>query len=312
MPAQILRIEGRSEHVGTGGEHLHVLGLIRPPNALAREGLPAVEVLVEDAKAARKSWDEAFANRKSKRGRPPKPSVSFLIAGPPPLDGPDAWDVELVRRWARDSIAWLQRTCPQMRISVAAVHWDERSPHVHVLAAPIAVRPDGSEVLGINGLIAQIARTAPPDPEGREAKGKHRDNMSRSQDAYHAEVGRHYGLKRGRKLPAKPRKHVKVDPIVGVQRRVDDIKAKAEADRRVAANEAERLMAKAREEEANIEAARRELHEAQASAEARLKEFEERRLAARIATQAFEADARTIRASINQFVREKMNELGKP
>ena len=257
MANQVLRIESRSTSLG-GGEAAHILGRTRPDNARQREGLPAVDVLINDVRRAKARWRAAKKERGKTRGRPPKPALSILMAGPPPIDGPDAWDKAKVDEWAAKSLEWFRGICPHAPISAAAVHWDERSPHLHIECAPIDRADDGSVRLGMGHLMRRIAASAPPTD--KHAKGQFRDTMSRCQDAYQHAVGQHYDLERGRKLAQKPGRHRAVDPELGAELRAADIEARARADAADAARVAKRMRAEAARAEKDRDRALRAQH----------------------------------------------------
>ena len=237
-PAQVLRFEARKDAPG-GALTAHILGFARPPNAAPRDGLPAVQVLVFDVRAARAAAAAALAARGKRRGRKPARSVDFLIAGPPPGDGPDAWPLERVDAWARDSLAWIRAALPDAPIACAALHLDERSPHVHVQIVPI-VQEGERQVLGFEGVKRALAAAGPALAPGvRPPKGRHL--LSRVQDAYQHAVGRRYGLDRGK--VGSVARHIAVNPIEGARRRASDIEAAA----RVRASQAARQRIEAAE-----------------------------------------------------------------
>ena len=97
-------------------------------------------------------------------GRPPLPAVEFLLGGPPPWDSPDAWSLDQVHAWAYAAVAWARRVLgPASIIYAAYIHYDERSPHVHILASPL-VR-DGSKV-GWNARMREAIEEGLAPPRG--------------------------------------------------------------------------------------------------------------------------------------------------
>ena len=221
MADQVLRMEARSNPI-TNTSHLvqHILGEIRPKNAVPRPGLPAASVLVNDVDAARAAMDAELA--RPRRGAHPCPAVDFIFAGPPPHDGPRAWKKEVVDAWAETTLAWVRDYCPDAPVAAAAVHWDERSPHMHLLLAPIA--REGEKVrLGIKAIRKRLASGVPAP---KRKRGQHRDELSAVQDAYHEHVTRRFGLGRGNTQSTA--RHVKVDALEGTQRRLNDLKGSVE------------------------------------------------------------------------------------
>lgn len=86
--------------------------------------------------------------------------------------GPDG-----MRQYLADGLKWVQQRWPTWRVLAAAVHLDETTPHLQIIAAPTDQdgRFRGSQALG-----------GPSD-------------MSKHQDEFHAAVGARYGLLRGEK-----------------------------------------------------------------------------------------------------------------
>ena len=221
MSDQVLRMEARSSPIDSTS-HLvqHILGEIRPRNAVPRPGLPAVDVLVNDVDAARAAMDAELA--RPRRGAHPCPAVDFIFAGPPPHDGPCAWKVEVVETWASTTLAWVRRYCPDAVIAAAAVHWDERSPHMHLLLAPI-VREGEKVRLGIKAIRKSLASGVPAP---KRKRGQHRDELSAVQDSFQKHVGARFGLRRGNTQSTA--RHVAVDALEGTQRRLNDLKGSVE------------------------------------------------------------------------------------
>ena len=221
MADQVLRMEARSQPISASC-HLvqHILGEIRPKNAVPRPGLPAVEVLADDVDAARAAMDAELA--RPRRGAHPCRAVDFILAGPPPHDGPYAWKKEAVDDWAKAALAWVRAYCPDAPVAAAAVHWDERSPHMHLLLAPI-VREGGKVRLGIKAIRQRLASGVEAP---RRKRGQHRDELSAVQDAYHEHVARRFGLRRGNTQSTA--RHVKVDALEGAQRRLHDLRGSVE------------------------------------------------------------------------------------
>ena len=148
--------------------------------------------------------------------------MDFILAGPPPHDGPYAWKKEAVDDWAKSALAWVRAYCPDAPVAAAAVHWDERSPHMHLLLAPI-VREGGKVRLGIKAIRQRLASGVEAP---RRKRGQHRDELSAVQDAYHEHVARRFGLRRGNTQSTA--RHVKVDALEGAQRRLHDLRGSVE------------------------------------------------------------------------------------
>ena len=221
MSDQVLRMEARSNPIASTSHLLqHILGEIRPRNAVARPGLPAVSVLVNEVDAARAAMDAELA--KPRRGARPCPALDFIFAGPPPHDSPYAWKRAGVDAWAEATLDWVRAYCPDAPVAAAAVHWDERSPHMHLLLAPI-VREGAKVRLGIKAIRKRLASGVQAPQRKR---GQHRDELSAVQDAYHKHVAAQFGLNRGNTQSTA--RHVKVDALEGAQRRLNDLKGSVE------------------------------------------------------------------------------------
>ena len=289
---QVFRMEARPGAVDAGALGAHILGRVRPVNALAREGYDPVVVLHDDLEGAAAVWQAEIA--KPRRGPKPAGAIDILIGGPPPMDGPDRWDDETVARWARDSLDWIRRACPDAPIAAAALHLDERSPHVHALLVPMSRdRKTGRMRLGNKGVRGSMAATAPPLPKGaKRRKGQHRNEMARVQDAYHHHVAARYGLGRG--TVGSTARHVDVDPLRGAQDRLSDAAATVRAAEDEAAaklRSAERDAGATRKAAEGFVAGVRGRREAKAKAKVGLGEAQER-------VEKLEADLESTRGSL--------------
>ena len=176
----------------------HLIGDRRPDTAVPRVGLPAIALMdeagqrIEDA-AAREQVEAAKTSirraktRRTNRGiggrKPVAVCGEWVFAGVPPGTPP-----EQVQEWATASVAWLKDRLPAAcRFAVAALHWDEASPHCHVLLG--FESSDG--LYGWN----RVQRETPWSAGGKYTKG---DMMSRMQDDYHSAVASRFGIERGK------------------------------------------------------------------------------------------------------------------
>jgi len=215
MATLVCRFETRAE-LG-GALHRHVIGETRADTAVQREGLEAVEVLEDDLEAGREALARAVMPA---RGRRPRPTVDMLIAGPPAFEGdPDKpeqpWALERIRVWAREVVVAVREGLgPRSVVTAAALHLDERSPHVHVQAVPI----DAQGRLGWSHVRAAWAGVT---GRSKEAAGQ---AASRIQDAMWERLGAPYGLERGE--VGSKRRHRAVDRLAGVE---DRLRTKEEA-----------------------------------------------------------------------------------
>ena len=210
---QVLRVEVRNRVDGPLAAH--ILGRHRPPTAVAsRENT----VVVGQVSAAAE-YAAGFPRTGPKGGRPAKPGVEFVVAGPPPY-GPGEWSREQEDVYFSMALAWIVACAgPHSMISAAAIHRDETSPHMQVLMVPVGERK-GMRRLGWSFIRDRFC----PGP-GPAAK-----RMSRMQDFFHAEVGRPCGLARGEKGSIAT--HEQIDRAQAAEAR------SAEAERRAQAAEA--------------------------------------------------------------------------
>ena len=190
----------------------------RPLEAIDRDEPPrAIQLEAEPDRAAA----VVVASRGVKR-RGPKANevVDVLIAGPPPWDAADAWPLEQVEDWGRASLAWLQNEiAPGCPVAEAAIHTDERSPHLHAVIVPVAEYTRDGPRLGwsrVQRAAAQrISGSAVKTPSGQ---------MRAIQDGYHARVGQAFGLGRGKR--GSSRRHEDPDRVQGLEDRVRDAEAR--------------------------------------------------------------------------------------
>ena len=175
----------------------HVKGETRPPTARpvdpdivsvypAQPPLGAiVELGGEGAGAARELIERT---RPTGRGRPPGEAIEILMAGPPSYGSAGQWSEARELEWARESFVWLSRIVgPDSLIVTAALHRDEKSPHVQVLVVPVHEGRLGWTAVK-NAAAARLAPDLPHPP---------RTKYAGFQDDYHARVGCRFGLARG-------------------------------------------------------------------------------------------------------------------
>ena len=261
---QVLRVEVRDRVDGPLAAH--VLGRRRPPTAVAsRENT----VLVDQVSAAAE-YAAGFPRTGPKGGRPAKPGVEFVVAGPPPY-GPGEWSREQEDAYFSMALAWIVACAePHSMISAAAIHRDETSPHLHLLMVPVGER-NGVRRLGWSFIRDRFC----PGP-GPAAK-----RMSRMQDFFHAEVGRPCGLARGEK--GSTATHEQIDRAQAAEaregaadERVSQLRTSAQAaldawGEAKAQREREEEAQREREEEALAEARAERKRQDSAAAQARAK-----------------------------------------
>ena len=278
MPAQVLRIRTVKDLPSRLAAHVRGEPGARPPEAVPRVEWVRLHAhrLGGDPGAAEKAVDEARAVKR--RGRPGHACIDVLIAGAPGFESPDRWDDGKVLRWSRDSAAWLQHMCgPDAVVHSAALHLDEKSPHVHALVVPAVRDKNGGVQLSWSAVRKRGAERITGGPirgSGRPRRGTHGPEMSAWQDSYHTEVGSKYGLGRGER--GSTRRHVEPDSRRGLEDRFRDAEHRTqEAEQR--AQEAEQ---RAQERVATADRAVAEARRAEAAERGRRSHAQAKRKAA--------------------------------
>ena len=198
-----LGIRERRHYRGTLFAHLN--GTVRPWTALppdivrlVRGGEPIVWLGGHGQDALEASVEVHRRSLKGKRGRRPHEAIEVLGAGPPrferdPKDPnpPDPWPPEVVEAWAIDFAAWVYRVFQgECVIGGIWLHRDETSPHVHVIVMP---RAEG-RVSWKAVKLAYASKVLGRLPSKIHFKAAYRA----IRDGYYEEVGKKYGLSRGR------------------------------------------------------------------------------------------------------------------
>lgn len=208
MPTQVFRAEKRP---GIDSRLVaHVSGKSRPATARKPpEGAPPVIVLEEDVAAARKSVRQAVKNYR-KPGPKPEPALEAFWQGPVVEDV----GVEKVKEWAKECLDWYREVLPESVIAVAAIHLDETSAHLHLLASGVAAGG-----LGERYWRAQLAEEPPPDANPTKADAARQ--LSLAQDRLHEAVNHHWGLERGEK--GSKSRHQEIDRSKALAAREDHL-----------------------------------------------------------------------------------------
>ncbi len=188
MPIQIVRFKSRATLPAPLAAHLRADPDARPVEAVPREGRPPRDLGSNPDRAEQLVRDALAVRRRGRRGQR---CVDVLIAGPPAFDAPDAWPDERVDRWAADSAAWIQDLAG-VPLHTAALHLDERRPHVHVVFPPFVADEKGRPRLSWKAVQATMAERA----VGRLVRDP-RAQLAAILDHHHAHIGARYGLDRG-------------------------------------------------------------------------------------------------------------------
>ena len=147
----------------------------------------------------------ARARRRGKAGRPPRPAVDAIFAGPPKHYSDEAWSADDLDRWWEASTAWFRQTFPHAAIAATGLHHDESSPHGHILFVPLTSGGDLSWTQCQHEAVGS----------GRKVR-----RYSKLQDSYHewmAEAG--FDLQRG--VRGSTRRHQELSIEESLERRVE-------------------------------------------------------------------------------------------
>ena len=197
---------------------LHITGRVRPATARSLgpgEG-QAVVLYADDLPGAAGAAERS----RSRRGRPAHQGVEFLISGPPGYETEGEWSVRKEREWADLSVGWVREIIgPNSVLVAAALHRDEASPHLHVLAVPI----DSKGKLRWREVRAEAAKRLGVKFQNNKQFVK--DAATALQTDYAERVGKRFGLRRGDVGSGIP--HELVDRAKGMQRRREIEEAKA-------------------------------------------------------------------------------------
>lgn len=211
----------------------HAAGIVRPENSLQRPGLPKTESLLDEPrKRAMRRASLEFQRELStpRRGAKPMQTLELLLGGPPAFEAPDAWSIERIREWARESLDYVRRLLPDCPIAVAELHLDENSPHIHIVLVPMVRDASGKLRLGVKAVRKALAQPTIPTSKKR-IKGQHRDELSRCAAAYWYHVNRAYGIEAP--VRGSSATHVPVDPVEGLQRRSTNLQNQIQQHERV-------------------------------------------------------------------------------
>ena len=147
----------------------------------------------------------ARARRRGKVGRPPRPVVDAIFAGPPKHYSDDAWPADELDRWWEASQAWFKSTFPHASIAATGFHHDESSPHGHVLFVPLTGSGDLSWTQCQHEAVGS----------GRKVR-----RYSKLQDSYHAAMqAAGFDLQRG--VRGSTRRHHELSIEESIARRVE-------------------------------------------------------------------------------------------
>ena len=261
---QVFRMETRDDLPG-GDLGRHVRGETRPETAFKRPGLPPWVPLIDNPVLATEQAARdmrAALDARPPGGKRPAKCIDLVFdlrvlcnhVDPNPHESddhpPGVWTLGDVKRWAREVLDLVKKTCPDAPIASACLHLDENSVHVHIELAPIA--RDGDKVrLGNAPIREALARKSSrfekanarakenarkkaeaaaekARKEGKTARAFReradgvylgfKEVMSLAQDAYFEHIGQSWGLERGKR--GSKRLHQAVDRSKGMEQKL--------------------------------------------------------------------------------------------
>lgn len=118
--------------------------------------------------AARERWEELLPEKRRKDAVTLTEAV--ITASPGAFSRDDEWAAYL-----RDGVQFFKEKHGAENVISVAYHWDEATPHAHVLAVPM-----------VDGRLSQ-----------KKLYGSSKKDLANLQSAFHEKVSRHYGLERG-------------------------------------------------------------------------------------------------------------------
>ena len=200
----------------------------RPVEALKRRDLPRAIDLGSQPERAALLVARALAERAAAKtgGRPPAQNVKLLATGPPPWESADAWPRDRVAAWCDATVAWVLRLLPKgVPLSIASLHCDETSPHLHLAFPPALPDAKGITALSWKRCLAHMAAAA----AGARVPNNPAARMRALQDSYHEQVGKHFGLARG--AVGENRQYAPLDRTKGIVQRLADTDARLQEER---------------------------------------------------------------------------------
>ncbi|PSL09198.1 hypothetical protein CLV44_13411 [Marinobacterium halophilum] len=240
------------------GSHPHVTTPLRPEYLLGHSFTDAAEQIV--AAADQSKVTHSGKGRKVRKDA--NVGIGLIASHPLSLNDlhalPEAERViaiASVQDWAEHVITFAQSEYPNL-VQVAALHWDESYPHIHILIG--STEPTNDFQIIHNGERARKRaqgnnRTAQGKKAGNDAYTK---EMRRFQDRYHHEVAIHHGQARlgpGRRRLTRAqwqKEQTQADALAHSKRLADAIQSRIETDLADAAIQAQ-VIVDASQDEAN-------------------------------------------------------------
>lgn len=241
--------------------HPHVINPLPPEYLVGDSFVDAAQQIIAAADDSKVS----HSGKKRKLRKDANVGIGLIASHPTSLNDIHALPeperqrmIDDVRDWAEDVIIFAQNEFPGL-VRVAALHWDETHPHIHILIGNTAPTDDFQ--------IIHKGEQARKRAQGndRTGKGKKLGNdaytreMRRFQDRFHAEVSLHHGQARlgpkRRRLSRSEwqKEQAQAEALANSKRRAEVIQTKIEGDLAQAADQAQ-IIVDASQEEAKLQA----------------------------------------------------------
>jgi hypothetical protein len=294
------------------GSHPHVINPLPPETLLGNSFVDAARQIVSAADESRVN----HGGKKRKLRKDANVGIGLIASHPTSLNDIHALPeperqrmIDDVKDWAEDVVMFAQAEFPG-QVRVAALHWDETHPHIHILIG----NTDPTDDFEIIHKGEQARRRA--QGNDRSAQGKKAGNdaykreMRRFQDRYHYEVAMHHGQARlgpGRRRLTRSqwqKEQSQAEALAHSKRLADEVTAKIDSDLADAAMQAQVIVDASQEE---VRHQRKKAEQVMVQAEQERQQAEAlKQQAAEEARQASElkAQAEQVKSALDERVKE--------
>lgn len=297
------------------GSHPHVITPQPPEYLLGTSFVDAAQQIVAAADESR----VIHGGKRRKLRKDANVGIGLIASHPLSLNDlhalPEADRVRMideVKDWAEDVVMFAQSEFPGM-VKVAALHWDESHPHIHILIG--STEPsDDFEIIHKGEQARKRAQGNDRTGKGKKAgNDAYTREMRRFQDRYHSEVSLHHGQARlgpGRRRLTRSawrKEQAQAEALALAQQRADQVHQQIDTDLQAAAEQAQLIV------EATQEEARRQI----TKAERERQQAEQHRQEAQALKQKAENEARQAEAlkqqaaQVKAVLDERMRELSR-
>jgi|GEM_PF-986540 len=294
------------------GSHPHVINPLPPETLLGSSFVDAARQIVSAADESRVN----HGGKKRKLRKDANVGIGLIASHPTSLNDIHALPeperqrmIDDVRDWAEDVIIFAQNEFPG-QVQVAALHWDETHPHIHILIGNTDPTDD-FEVIHKGEKARRRAQGNDRSAQGKKAgNDAYTREMRRFQDRYHAEVSLHHGQARlgpGRRRLTRSewrKEQAQAEALANSKRLADEVQSRIENDLADAAMQAQ-VIVDASQQEAKHQRKKAEQDRVQAERERQQAEVLKQQ-AAEEARQAAElkAQAQQIKSVLDERVKE--------